>query len=136
MGKPKNRKKTTSEKKTEKDIYNPEEMPPRFSFRLLIKHSDFGFESLEQKHKIALLNTMHQLSQYKWSELRMIPRHGKGYEQIEREALNFKLPADVPDHSKIIAFRFCGEAPMLGYRSSWGTFYIIALDTKFKAYSH
>jgi hypothetical protein len=34
------------------------------------------------------------------------------------------------------SFRFCGAVPMLGYRSTFGTFYIIAFDAKFKAYDH
>jgi len=116
--------------------YDPDNMPPRFSFRLLIKHHNFGFESLTKEQKVALANTLYQLSQCGWSELRRAHRHGKGYEQIERTSLKFKLPDGVPHNSTIIAFRFFGKAPMLGFRSDWGTFYVIAFDTKYLAYSH
>ena len=119
-----------------KEIYNPDSFPPRFSFRFLVKHSDFGYESLNDNHKIALIDTLNKLSQLKWAELRLAPRHGLGYEKIERNALKFVLPSDVPIDRSIIAFRFCGKAPMLGYRSAYETFYIIAFDSKFIAYRH
>jgi hypothetical protein len=91
---------------------------------------------LNDNQKIALIDTLNKLSRLKWAELRLAPRHGLGYEKIERNALNFTLPNDIPADRSIIAFRFCGKAPMLGYRSAYGTFYIIALDGKFIAYRH
>ena len=122
--------------KTANQTYNPDNFPPRFSFRFLIKHPNFGFESLNDSSKIALLDTLNKLSQLKWAHLRLAPRHGLGYEKIEKAALNFTLPCDIPADRSIIAFRFCGKAPMLGYRSAYGTFYIIAFDCKFIAYKH
>ena len=116
--------------------YNPNLNPPRFSFKYLIKHNDFGFESLQKDHKISLSNTLYRLSQFTWQDLYTQNRHKKGYEIIKPNSLKFKLPVEVPNYVSIIVFRFDDNAPMIGYRSSYGTFYIIAFDTKFKAYKH
>jgi len=135
MGHPKSQKNTLP-KIADRNADDTDKLPPLFSFRLLVKHSDYSFDSLEKEHKVALSNTLYRLSQYKWSELRHIDRHGKGYEKIDRDSLRFTLPDGVTDECEIIAFRFCDKAPMLGYRSVEGIFYIIAFDTKFKAYTH
>jgi len=122
--------------KPEKDRDYPDKKPPRFSFRLLVKHLNYGYKSLQKDHKVALLDTLHLLSQCQWAELRLAHRHGMGYEKIEKNSINFTLPDELSDDCKIIAFRFYAKAAMLGYRSEGGTFYIIAFDTKFKAYNH
>jgi len=99
-----------------------DELPPKFSFQFTIKHHNFGYDSLDDKHKVALIDRLKLLGQIKWSVLKQAPRHGLGYEQIERSALNFSLPDDIPAESNIIAFRFFGMAPILGFRSQfdWG----------------
>ena len=136
MSHPKLRRNVSAYIRASNDHYNPEDFPPRFSFRFLIRNSDFGFESLDNDSKIALMNTLHKLSRLTWADIRLTHKHGLGHEKIEPSALNFKLPQGVPTDRPILAFRFCGKAPMLGYRSVFGTFYIIAFDTKFKAYRH
>jgi len=115
--------------------YYPDEHPPRFSFRLIVKHPDFGYDSLEKEHKIALINRINVLGNIPWKDLRTLDRN-RGYEKINREQLRFSVPNEVPSESEIIRFRFSDKAPMLGYRSTFGTFYIIAFDTKFIAYDH
>jgi len=115
--------------------YNSENFPPRFSFRFLIRNPDFGFESLDNDHKISLMNTLLKLSSLTWADIRLAHRHGLGYEKIKASALNFELPQGVST-DYLLAFRFHRKAPMLGYRSVFGTYYIIAFDTKFKAYKH
>jgi hypothetical protein len=133
---PKQRQNISAYIKAARETYNPDDFPPRFSFRFLVKYPDFGFESLNNDNKVALVNTLNKLSQFKWSQLRLAPRHGLGYEKIKKDALNFTLPCSIPADRSIIAFRFCGKAPMLGYRSAYGTFYIVAFDSKFIAYKH
>jgi len=113
-----------------------DELPPKFSFQFIIKHHNFGYESLDDKLKIALIDRLKLLGQIKWSVLKQAPRHGLGYEQIERSALNFSLPEGVPAESNIIAFRCFGMAPILGFRSQGDTFYIIAFDSGYTAYKH
>jgi hypothetical protein len=116
--------------------YNPEDNPPRFSFRNLTNGSKFGYKGLEHEDKIKLINTLHTLGSLTWAQIRTLSREKSGCEIINRDSLEFSVPDSVPATSKIIAFRFSGMAAMLGYRSTFGTFYIIAFDTKFKAYDH
>jgi len=116
--------------------YDPESNPPRFSLKFMLGDKDFSFDGLDDNHKLAFANKINTLSKLTWSDLRISGRHGLGYEKIERSALKFFLPCDIPADRNIIAFRFCGMAPMLGYRSAYGTFYIIAFDSKFIAYKH
>jgi len=136
MRHPKQRQSVSAHVKHTDKTYNPDDFPPRFSLRFLVKHPDFGFESLSNQGKIALANTIYKLSDNSWKNLRLASRHGLGYEKIERTDLKFTLPSSIPIDRPIIAFRFCGKAPMLGYRSAYGTFYIIAFDSKFIAYKH
>jgi len=136
MRQSKNRQHTTSPIEYEKQKYNPNKMPLRFSFRFLVNNSKYDYQGLEKEHKVALINTIYQLSNYSWSELRHNDRHKSGYEKIAESSLKFTLPNDVPDDCSIIAFRYYDLAAMIGYISSWGTFYIIALDRNYKAYKH
>jgi len=131
----KNKKKLPQDKKLY-EKYNADRFPPRFSFRMLVKDDKFGFEGMEKDHKLSLINTIYKLSQLNWADLRIADRHGLGYEIIERHALSLPIPISVPDHVKIIAFRYHGKASMLGYRSIYGTFYIIAIGRNFQAYKH
>ncbi len=117
------------------EIYNPDMHPPRFSFRLIVKESKYSYHSLNQEQKIALINRLNVLGNVSWKDLRTLDRN-KGYEIINREQLHFTVPNEVPKDYNIIRFRFCDAVAMLGYRSAFGTFYIIAFDTKFKAYNH
>jgi hypothetical protein len=136
MKRPKQRRENSGNIRLIEERYNSEDNPPRFSFRSIVNHSDFNYESLQKEHKVDLINKLYMLSQLTWAQIRLQDRHKLGCEVIKRESLKFTLPDGVPDEYPIIAFRFSDKAPMLGYRSAFGTFYIIAFDTKFKAYEH
>jgi len=116
--------------------YNPEDNQPRFSFRDIVNHSNFNYDSLNQEDKVKLINTLNVLGHLTWAQIHTQPRHKSGCEIINRDSLRFALPTGVPAEGNILAFRFSDKAPMLGYKSAFGTFYIIAFDTKFKAYKH
>ena len=74
--------------------------------------------------------------QLSWSELRLSPQHGLGYEQIPRHALRVSLPSHLTeDVQHLIAFRFAGNAPMVGYRVQ-AILYILWLDRDFTLYDH
>ena len=133
---PKNRLYDLDKKKLDFLINASDNLPPSFSFRFIVNHSNFNYNSLDKIHKIALIDTMFRLSQLNWAALRNSQYHGLGYEIIKRAELKFKLPSDVPIDKNIIAFRFFGKAPMIGYRDNSGVFYIIAFDSKFLAYNH
>lgn len=136
MKKPKqNQYRPTNVKPSERE-YDSESNPPRFSFRYVVNDPVFSYDSLEKEDKVNLINKLYTLSQLTWAQIRLNDRHKLGYETIKRNSLKLNMPNSVPEDANILAFRFSGMAPILGYRSPFGTFYIIAFDTKFKAYDH
>jgi hypothetical protein len=136
MKRPKQRQGISPEIKPIAIKYVPEDNPPRFSFRYIVNDSKFSYDSLEREDKVNLINTLNVLGRLTWRQIHRQPRDKSGCEIINRKSLKLALPANVPEESNILAFRFSGMAPMLGYKSAFGTFYIIAFDTKFKAYKH
>lgn len=70
-----------------------------------------------------------------WRQLRSDDKHGLGSETISRDALKVALPPCVTDDATILAFRFKGKAPMVGFKLE-GVFYILWLDRAFDVYDH
>ena len=70
-----------------------------------------------------------------WTEINGMPRHGLGFEQISRDALQVPIPGHLTDDVNIIAFRFCGLKPMIGYRDG-PVFYVLWFDRAFDCYPH
>jgi len=99
-------------------------------------HRDYCITSCTDEERLSFVDKMYRLSQLTWSQLRQAPRQGLGYEKIDRESIRVGIPANVTEDVNFIAFRFCGKAPMIGYRSDDGTFYIIWFDRGFTVYKH
>ena len=111
----------------------PEQQPPLFSLRYMNKH--YSISQCTKDEKAALADTLHQLSQLTWSQIKASPRHGLGYEKIDRNVIKSSIPSHIKDDVNLIAFRFCSMAPMVGYRDG-AVFYIIWLDRDFTLYPH
>ncbi|MFB2921939.1 hypothetical protein [Aerosakkonema funiforme] len=111
----------------------PEQQPPLFSLRYINK--DYSLSQCTKDEKAAFADTLDRLSQLTWNQIKASPRHGLGYEKIERNSINSSIPTHIKDDVNFIAFRFCGMAPMVGYRDG-AVFYIIWLDRDFTLYPH
>lgn len=111
-----------------------DQQPPKFSLQYI--HKDYCISLCQKEEKISFVNQIHLLSQKTWAEIRQAPRHGQGYEKIERTSIKSSIPSHITEDVNIIAFRFHGKAPMVGYRSADGTFYIIWFDRNFTLYDH
>jgi hypothetical protein len=107
--------------------------PPVFCFRYLDK--THGLDSCNKDEKVALVSTLYKLSQLSWRQLRLAPRHGVGYERIDRNSFRVAIPQHITEDVDFIAFRFCGLAPMVGYRDE-AIFRIVWLDRDFQVYQH
>ncbi|KYQ97917.1 hypothetical protein AWY96_05135 [Serratia plymuthica] len=107
--------------------------PPEFSLRYLQK--GYCIDCCERDEKAALADKMFRLSQLSWSQIRQQDRHKLGYEKIARDAFNTAIPAHVTEDVDLIAFRFCGMAPMVGYKRD-ATFFILWLDRNYSVYDH
>lgn len=117
----------TSQQKT------PEQQPPYFSLRYM--NNKFCLSLCETKEKAAFADTLHKLSQLPWAQLKQQNRHGLGYEIIARHSIKSGIPKHIKDDVNIIAFRFQGKKPMVGYKDGH-IFHIIWLDRAFKLYKH
>lgn len=114
-----------------KDI-SDEDRRPKFSLRLL--QGSRCLTKCEPKEKVALIETMHKLSKLPWKDIRGSNRHSLGYEKINHSSLKVSIPEEAK-REKIVAFRFCGKAPMIGFRRQ-ATFYVLWLDRCFDTYKH
>lgn len=112
---------------------SPEQQPPTFSLRYISK--DFSLADCTKDEKAAFADTLHKLSQMTWSQINSSGRHGSGYEKISRVSIKASIPSHITEDVNLIAFRFCGKAPMVGYRDGV-TFYVIWIDRNFTLYKH
>jgi hypothetical protein len=108
---------------------------PVFCLRHIVREPDFSLEERTEEQKAALVDQLRLLSQLTWAQIHSSHRHGAGCEKIPQKQLKFKLPSHVTPDVSILAFRFKGKAPMLGYRNE-ATLHIICLDPDFCAYDH
>lgn len=112
---------------------SPQQQAPTFSFRYMNK--DYSLSQCTKDEKAALADTLYRLSQLSWSQIESSPRHGLGFEKISRNSIKVAIPSHLTEDVNLIAFRFCGMAPMIGYRER-AIFHIIWLDRDFTVYKH
>ncbi len=106
---------------------------PTFSFEYTGKAH--GLADCDKIEKAALVDQLHSLSKMSWGQIKQSGRHGLGFEKIDRSAILEAVPAVVTPDVNLLAFRFCGKKPMIGFRSG-RVFNIIWLDRDFKVYKH
>ncbi|MGA1282897.1 MAG: hypothetical protein ACO34J_02350 [Prochlorothrix sp.] len=104
-------------------------------FSLQFVSQEYGLSACTQEEKAAFADTLYRLSQLSWNAILSAPRHGLGCEKISRESIKSAIPAHITEEVNFIAFRFCGKAPMVGYRDG-NIFHVIWLDRTFKLYDH
>jgi hypothetical protein len=114
---------------------SPDLLPPIFSLKI---DKNYCITNCTQEEKAQFALTLHQLSQLSWRQIRQADKHGVGYEKIARSSIKCGIPDNVTEDVSIIAFRFYGKAPMVGYRDAINRriFHIIWLDRSFCLYNH
>ena len=112
---------------------NPDLRPPLFSFEYLQR--GYCVSDCTMDERSGVLSKLHCLSQLTWQQLRHAPRHGLGYEIINRAALRAPVPQMVTDEVNLIAFRAIGKAPMVGFRFG-RIFHLLWVDRSFSLYDH
>ncbi len=107
---------------------------PVFSLEYL--EGNYGLARCTKEEKAGFADTLHRLGRLTWAEIQRAPRHGSGSEIVAREALGGRsFPAEVTEDVNLVAFRFFGKAPMVGYRVG-RVFTILFLDRDFTLYDH
>jgi hypothetical protein len=112
----------------------PDSEPPVFSFRYL--QAGYCISNCTKDEKAALATKLREMSQLSWMQLQLAPREGLGKENIARGSIKPGIPKVItPDVTHFWAFRFHGNAPMVGFRSGL-VFYVLWLDRAFTLYDH
>lgn len=106
---------------------------PVFSFANI--QPSHGLKDCPDKDKIALLDKLGQLSQMTWQEIFQNDRHKTGQEKIAVKSIKESVPPCVKPDTNLIAIRYNGKAPMVGYREN-EVFYVLWIDYDFKVYKH
>ncbi|CAI9007967.1 hypothetical protein [Pseudomonas sp. IT-P294] len=112
---------------------NPDLKPPVFSFEYL--QQGYCVSDCSAEERGGVLGKIRVLSQLTWQQLRQAPRHGLGYEIIDRSSLKPAIPLVVTEDVHLIAFRAIGMAPMVGFRFG-RIFHVLWVDRAFTLYDH
>ena len=107
---------------------------PIFSLEYL--RGRYCLSQCTSEEKAAFADAIHRRSQMTWGEIQRAPRHGLGSEIIARESLRVQdFPADCTEDIPILAIRFQGTKPMVGYRRG-RLFVVLHLDRDYSLYDH
>jgi hypothetical protein len=105
---------------------------PFFSFLHL--QSGHCVKSCEADDQVAFAQKLQELGSLTWAEIIGSGRHGLGKEKIPACQIQKSIPIGVPK-DKLIALRFSGKKPMVGFREG-RVFHILWLDHKWDVYKH
>lgn len=102
-----------------------------------LRHIDpnYCITACDVDEKASFAETLRNLSQLTWNELRSTPHRGLGCEKIAREAIRRPIPVGITEDVAFLAFRFHGKKPMVGYRVN-EMFHIVWFDRDFSLYNH
>lgn len=113
---------------------SPQKQHPAFCFQHLRK--SYCLSKCEQEEKIAFIERLHTLSQMTWADIHHAPRKGLGTEIISQDSIKGDgIPSHLTPDVNLIAFRFQGNKPMVGYRIG-RIFHVLWLDRDFSLYDH
>jgi hypothetical protein len=95
----------------------------------------YNLNNCTADEKLAFVNQIMLLSQITWAEIINAPRQGLGCEQIAQNSIKDAIPSIIKPDTRLIAFRFCGKKPMVGFREK-NIFHILWIDRDFTLYDH
>lgn len=111
----------------------PQQQTPIFCLHYLC--GQYCLTKCDKDHQSAFARWQHTLSQLTWQQIEIQRRHGQGYERLPREILKASIPSHVTEDVNLIAFRYLGKNPVVGYRDG-RTFHVLFLDRDFSLYDH
>lgn len=106
---------------------------PVFCFKHI--HPKYSFDNCTKDELVSCIHQLHKLSQLTWMQIRGSHRHGMGSEKIEQNSIKTALPDFITPDITLLALRFDGKKPMVGYKSHF-VFHVIFLDRDFTLYDH
>lgn len=108
---------------------------PVFSFEFMARGTGYSVACCENEELSSLASRMFALSQMSWLEIMQAPRHGLGTEKISQSSMKVALPKSVTEDVTLLALRYNGKKPMVGYRDN-RVFHILFMDHDFTLYKH
>lgn len=114
---------------------DPDRLPPIFSFEHMKAGNGYSVDCCNGDHKAALAARLFKLSQMTWLAIKQAPREGLGTEKIARNAIRPPIPSKITEDVHLLALRYNGRAPMVGYRDG-RVFYIVFVDHTMDVYDH
>ena len=119
---------------TKSDTPSTQQMKPVFSFEHL--RTKYCISCCDKDQKAALADRLRELGQITWAEIQSAPRLKQGCEVIAHDSIKGDgIPSHITADMNLLAIRFCGKAPMVGYRDG-RVFNVIWLDRDFTLYNH
>lgn len=114
--------------------YYSDERHFAFSFTKM-PNSKYSIDNIANEDLVALVKKLKILCTQTWADLKRSGRHALGHEIIKKNALKVSLPNNISEDVKILAFRYSGKKPFLGYRRG-KIFHIMYIDYNFSLYDH
>jgi hypothetical protein len=108
---------------------------PSFSFRFLQKNTGHHLDNCKEEDRLQLICQIVKLSELTWNQIYSSHKHGFGSETIPYKKIKPTIPSHVTKDSTLLALRFSGHKPMIGYRDG-ATFFVLFLDHNFSVYNH
>lgn len=106
---------------------------PIFSLRHL--NSGYCISKCDKKDRLSFVDKIRVISQLSWAQIKSTHRHATGFEKLPRNTFKIGIPTHITEDQTLIAFRFSGKKPMIGYRDR-DIFHIIWFDNDFSVYDH
>jgi hypothetical protein len=110
-------------------------MTPTFSFEKMIDATGYSVNCCDSDNQAALTQQLFILSKLTWVQIKGSGRHKLGAELISQNSIRVALPAAVTPDLALLAFRYNGMRPMIGYREG-RVYHILLLDHNFSCYQH
>ena len=114
---------------------NYEDECPIFSFKYLAKDTKYCISNCIDDDKIAFVDQFFKLSHLSWKQIKNNGRHKLGCEKINHSSIKTAIPPNITPDGILLAFRFNGKKPMIGFRDK-SIFHIIWFDKDFTLYNH
>jgi|ERR1039458_3678311 hypothetical protein len=96
---------------------------------------DYCITVCDDDDKLAFVNRVRKLSGMTWNDIIRADRHGFGREKISRDAIRPQIPGHITEDVTLIALRFSGKKPMVGYQDN-DVFHVVWFDRDFTLYDH
>lgn len=111
------------------------DLKPVFSFEHMANGTGYSVNCCSQEEGAQLVGRLYVLGNMTWAQINQSGRHGLGTEIIPRGNIKAVLPKAVTDDVNLLAFRYNGKKPMVGYRED-RVFHVLYVDHDFSLYPH